>query len=345
MKIQVQPALAACLTLALLLACAPPIASAQSLKTANGDRLLSATDGRSFVERPSGHRIELPLTAGAGVSDFRSTGPDWLVAAVSRVTDAPRLELLKGHDDEVMRLPAPALDAEAELRQPVFIADRAGFQALVWLAGDAQHQLAVKASRWLAGGWGPTEILSPPGKGTQIALTTTILADGTWLVAWAAFDGRDDEILWSRFQEGIWSPARPIAADNAVPDITPHLFATADGALIAWSRFDGNDYRVNVARFDGDRWSVPTIAGPAGSTAPTFSNAERPYVIYRHADPPAWAVMELDTAGSVMREAIDLSANGPRRPVIGAVAEKTIQFEWIGREQPVASAPLPWQER
>ncbi len=353
MKIQQRHAFAACFTLALVLAAGPQVASGQALKTAAGDLLISAADGGRFVERPGGQRVELPLSAGAEIGDFRSAGQDWLVAAVSRAggraagaqTEAvPRLELLQGLGDEVEILPSPALDAAAELMQPVFVADRQGFQALVWLAGDAHHQLAVKASRWLAGGWGPTETLSPPGKGTQIAPTTAVLGDGTWLVAWAAFDGGDDEIMWSRFAGGVWSPPRPIAEDNAVPDVTPHLFATAGGALAAWSRFDGNDYRINVARFDGERWSSPSVAGPAGSTDPGFSGAERPYLIYHQADPPAWAVMELDAAGAVLREAIS-PATVPQRPVIAATSEKTVSFEWVGVERKMVSAPIAWVDR
>ncbi len=347
MKIQAPHAVAACFTSALLLACAAPIASGQALKTIAGDLLIPAADGRLVVERPDGQRVELPLPASARIGDFRSAGDDWLVAAVSRVEGAQmkRLELLQGRGDQVESLPSPALEPTAELMQPVFVADRQGFQALVWLAGDAHHQLALKASRWLAGGWGPTETLSPPGEGTQIAPSTAVLDDGTWLVAWAAFDGSDDEILWSRFAGGLWSQPRPIAEDNAVPDVTPHLFATAGGALAAWSRFDGNDYRVNVARFDGERWSAPIIAGPAGSTDPMFSGAERPYLIYRHADPPAWAVIELDAGGAVLREATDLAHAGPQRPVIGNVSEKTVSFEWLSLERQKVSAPVAWVER
>ncbi len=343
MKIQARHAIAACLSFALLLA-SPPILSGQTLKTAAGDLLLPAADGRGFVQRPDGRRVELPLAAGARIGDFRSAGEDWLLAAVSRTAGEPRLELLTGRGGQVVSLPSPAVEPTNELMQPVFVADAQGFQALVWLAGDAHHQLAVRASRWLAGGWGATETLSPPGKGTQIALTTAVLADGTWLVAWAAFDGRDDEILWSRFQNGVWSAPRPIAEDNAVPDITPQLFVTEGGALAAWSRYDGNDYRVNVARFDGERWSPPAVAGPAGSTEPAFSDAERPYLIYHRAVPSAWAVMELDAGGAVVREAT-LPINTSRRPVIASVTEQAVRFEWVGVEQKKISAPVAWVDR
>lgn len=347
MKIPARLAYAVCLACALLLASASPDASGQALKTADGDLLMPAAGGRFVVERAGGQRLELPLAAGARIGDFRSTGEDWLVAAVSRDEGAsfPRFELLQGRGDAIETLPTPAVEPAPELMQPVFVADRQGFQALVWLAGDAHHQLAVKASRWLAGGWGPTETLSPPGEGTQIAPTAAVLGDGTWLVAWAAFDGSDDEILWSRFAGGRWSQPRPIATDNAVPDITPHLYATAGGALAAWSRFDGNDYRVHVARFDGEHWTAPAVAGPAGSTDPMFSDAERPYLIYRHADPQGWAVIELDAGGAVLREATDLAHAGPQRPIIGSVSEKTVSFEWVSLDRQMVSVPVTWVDR
>ncbi len=334
---------AACFTLTLLLAAGPPLAG-QALKAAHGELLLSSTDGRSFVQRPGGELVELPLPAGARVSDLRSAGDEWLVAAVSRVAGAPRIELLRGSGSRVESLPAPALGPAAELREPLFVAGDEGFEALVWLAGDAHHRLAVRASRWQAGGWGAAETISPPGQGTQIALSTAVLGDGSWLVVWAAFDGRDDEILWSRFAGGAWSAPRPIAEDNAVPDITPSLFATGGGALAAWSRYDGNDYRVNVARFDGERWSAPQVAGPAGSTAPGFSAAERPYLLYRRAAPAAWAVIELDAAGAALREAT-IAVAEPRRPVLESITERAVTFEWIDRQRQMISAPVAWVER
>ena len=332
----------ACLTFTLMLA-AQPLAG-QALKTARGELLMASAEGRFLIQGADGEAVDLPLAKSSRVTDFRSAGEHWLLAAVSRAEHGSRLELWTGRGSEVEALPSPAVEPEAMLVEPVFVADRNGFQALVWLAGDAHHRMAVRASRWMAGGWGATETLSPPGRGTQIALTTAVLDDGTWLVAWAAFDGRDDEILWSRFAGGAWSQPRPIAEDNAVPDVTPHLFVTAGGALVAWSRYDGNDYRVNVARFDGERWSPAAVAGPAGSTDPMFSSAERPYLVYRRADPPAWSVIELDDAGRVLREATAEVAT-PRRPVLTETSPRRFSLEWASVERRGLSAPLAWVER
>ena len=322
----------------------PASAVGPAARTAHGDALMVA-DGKSYVQPPAGERVELPLARVSRVSDFRSSPGEWLVAASSRVNGEPGIELLRGRGAEVDVLPSPALGQPKMLAEPTFVADRnGGFQALVWLAGDAHNKMAVQTSRWVAGGWGPTETLSPPGPGTQIALSTAVLDDGSWLVAWAAYDGQDDEILWSRFANGVWSAPSPVAEGNAVPDVNPSLFATAGGALVAWSRFDGNDYRVNVARFDGESWSDPSIAGPAGSTEPTFSDAAKPYLVYHHADPTGWAVMELDDAGAVKREATYYVV-APERPVLAGVSDSDVRFEWVGSEKQIVSAPIAWVDR
>lgn len=324
------------------LAAAPPLA-AEALKTASGDLLLASGEGRSIVQRPDGSEVELPLSKAARVSDFRAAETGWFVAAVAHDSGGPRLEVLAGSDHRVDSLPAPALAGARQVAQPIFVADKARVHALVWLEGDAHNQHAVRAARWLGDAWGATEVVSPPGPGTQIALSTAALADGTWLIAWAAFDGVDDEILWSRWANGAWSAPRPVAAGNRVPDITPSLYPTDGGALLAWSRFDGSDYRVNVSRFDGDTWSTPSVVGAKGSTAPAFSAADTPYVIYQHAAPRAWAVVELDAAGQVQRRA---KIEDPRadRPFVAGVSENTVTLEWAGVDAEAFVAPLAWRD-
>ncbi len=338
------PRSAAATLLLILLTAGPAFAASQAFKAAGGVVLLPSADGKSYVRRPGAGPVELPLPKGARVSDFRSIGSEWLAAAVSRTGGAPSLELLRGTGGRIETLPVPALAPTAELRGPTFIAGEQGFQALVWLAGDAHNRMAVQASRWQAGGWGAPETLSPPGPGTQIALTTAVLGDGSWLVAWAAFDGSDDEILWSRFDGSAWSPPRPIAEDNAVPDVTPSLFATGGGALAAWSRFDGNDYRLSISRFDGERWSAPSLAGPAGSSEPVFAVADRPYLVYHQALPAAWAVLELDGDGALLREAA-VQVDAPQRPILFEVTEQAVTLEWISREHQMVSAPAAWVDR
>ncbi len=332
-----------CFATILLLSASTAVAG-PALKTARGDLLVSNTEGMSFVQRADGQRVALPLPKGSRVSDLRTAATDWYAAAVSHDSGRPQIRLFKSLDSDLITLPAPAVAPVKEINQPIFVADKTGIRGLVWLAGDAHHQHAVQAARWINGSWGQTETISPPGKGTQIALSTAVLGDDSWLVVWAAFDGQDDEILWSRTTAEGWSKPQSIAVDNSVPDITPSLYPTADGALVAWSRYDGHAYRVNVARFDGTTWSQPRLAGPSGSTAAVFSDANEPYLIYRRPAEGAWAVMALDPTGSVHHEA-SIAVPDTRRPVLANVTREAVTLEWPSIEKQGVSAPLPWIAR
>ena len=321
----------------------PTAAGGQSLKTSRGDLLIIGPEG-ALVVSPGGARRQLPLPKAARVTDLRSSPESWFAAAVAIEDGSPSLHLFEGKSDGVETLPVPAQEHTKELAQPVFVADGRGIRALVWFAGEAHHQHAVRAAEWLDGHWGETQTISPPGKGTQIALATAALDDGSSLAVWAAFDGQDDEILWSRQLHGSWSRPRPIAEDNAVPDVTPSLFPTAGGALVTWSRYDGNDYRVNVSRFDGEGWTSPTVVGSRGTTEPTFSDAAKPYLIYHRADPVAWGVIELDASGKALRET-SIEIADPRRPVLFEVSERTVTLAWTALEKQMVSVPLRWSER
>ena len=333
--------LAAGLGIALCLVAASAQAAGHALKTDGGDLLLPSVDGRMFVHRAGGARVELPLPRTARVSDLRTRGREWFAAAVAPSDGGPSIRVFKGGADDLEVLPSPLLAPVREVAQPIFVADRERIHALVWLAGEAHNQLAVRASRWLGDRWSEPQTVSPPGAGTQIGLATAVLGDGSWLAVWAAFDGQDDEILWSRCTDGVWAQPQPIAENNAVPDITPQLLATPEGALVAWSRFDGNDYRVNIARFDGQAWAAPAVIGPRGSSAPSFSSAAAPYLIYHRADPRAWAVMELDADGRVRREAA-IEVADPSRPVIGAVTDVAVTLEWLRADRQAITKPARW---
>ncbi len=339
-----RPSSASGAILALLLAAVPAPAGGQAFTSGRGDLLLAGADGRSVVERPGTSRIELPLPAEARLGDFHSGRAEWWVAAVVHDPGGPAITILKGQGAEVVASGSPIAEPAAEILQPVFVADRDEVHGLVWLAGEAHHRLAVKASRRLGDRWAAPQTVSPPGPGTQIALSAAALDDGSWLLVWAAFDGRDDEILWSRFSNGGWSTPRPIARDNAVPDITPSLVAAGRGALAAWSRFDGNGYRLHVARFSDGAWSEPRPVAPAGSTAPEFSDAPAPTLIYRRADPQGWGVIELDGDGRPVREA-SLDFAEPERPRIATLTEQGVILEWISLDRQMVSAPIPWVER
>lgn len=294
----------------------------------------SASEHRIVL--PDGGTVTLPLSAVASVGDFRLVGGDWLVAAVDRRQEESALVVLEGRADKIGSLPAPAVDMAKVVREPRLLVADERLAGMLWLEGDAGDRMAVRAARWDGGAWEPAATVSPAGPGTQIALTSTVLADGSWLAAWAAFDGRDDEILWSRYSGSRWSPPRPVAADNAVPDISPALTATAGGALLAWSRYDGHDYRVQLARLDGGVWTEPAVIGTKGSAFPFFSDDRSPVLIYRQALPDAWRIVELDAGGKVLRQA-ETAVADEYTPVVASVDDDGVLLEWAA-----SSTTVPW---
>ncbi len=136
-------------------------------------------------------------------------------------------------------LPAPPGQVGVDRRSPVLLVRKETLLGIAWLEGDTASSLSVRAAAWDGDAWQDVETVSAPGPGSQTGLTGTVLADGSWLLAWSAVDGEDDEIVWSRRAGDRWTPVRPVSENNHVPDVTPVLTAAGTGALLAWSRYDG----------------------------------------------------------------------------------------------------------
>ncbi|MEM7049923.1 MAG: hypothetical protein AAF604_09690 [Acidobacteriota bacterium] len=232
-----------------------------------------------------------------------------LDAGIRERSGRQELVLWRVTDGTRRRVAAPP-GQKAKLRsEPLPIVEDGSLTALAWLEGDRPSAMAVRFAARLGDGWAPVQVVAPPGPGTQIGLAGAALDEGSLLLLWAAFDGQDDEILWSRWSGGTWSDARPLAGDNAVPDITPAVLAVDGGALAAWSRFDGRQYQLVTARFDGRRWSEPMAAAPPGSLYPSF--AEGPagrHLIYRSAAPRGWGSLALDGSGRIVARTVLPSA-------------------------------------
>ena len=174
---------------------------------------------------------------------------------------------------------------------------------LVWLEGSDASALGVRAAAWNGTGFSAAEWVSPPLDGSQLALSGAVLADGSWLLAWSAFDGSDDEILWSRRDGATWTAPARLHPDNRVPDITPAVAATARGAVAAWSRYDGGSYRGRVMRFDASAgWRDEERLGGAGSVFPFFAvddSASGPLLVFREGVEGRWDLIELGGRGEV----------------------------------------------
>jgi hypothetical protein len=307
--------------------------------------LLPAVGG-ARIELPSGAVLQVALPERAEVSAFAAVdsgngGDGWMAAGSA--PDAPgrrRLFLRMGDDRSSRPLPEPPGQQGRERSSPVLLVDGGRLAGLAWLEGDGDRSLSVRAAAWTGTRWQAPERVSFPGPGSQLALTGAVLTDGSWLLAWSAFDGQDDEIVWSRRTAGAWQPVKRLYPDNSVPDITPALIATADGgALVAWSRFDGHAYQLRMARFDpaGDgRWTGEHAAAPSGSLYPSFVCGTR--LLYLNAAPRAWSVLDLDAAGRVLGRASIAADATLDRPVVSFDGGQ-VRMRWPAAQRS-AAAPL-----
>lgn len=307
------------------------------------------------LETPTGHTLRLALPPGAEISSLVALddGDDgWALAgSVDAADGRRRLFLMTGGAEGAPRsLPEPPAQTGRERRFPVLLAEDGHLAGLVWLEGDNVQSFGVHAAAFAGRRFRAPETVSPPGPGSQMGLTGAVLADGSWLLAWSAYDGEDTGIVWSRRLGGNWLPVHAVsAAENRVPDITSALTATDHGALLAWSRYEEDGYRLRLARFEGGEWRGEEAAGPAGSLYPSWSGGpDRPRLLYFTAAPRGWAAAEFDGSGKIVRQAATTAgmAPYPERPVIsdGAGSAGEMELRWPNRDrQAVAPWKTPWK--
>lgn len=310
----------------------------------------SEGSGTPFVENLHGTAWELPDTAGTRYSSLAAVDGGWIAVGShleenrdpesSEVRESLRkLRLLAGDGEGVRSLKAPKLQEGLRRQGAVLIVDGGRLAGLAWLEGDTRRQLAVMASEWTGSRWRTPRVVSPPGPGSQLALSATVLADGSWLLAWSAFDGEDDEILWSRYIGGRWTdPARLSPEDNAVPDVTPALAPSGTGAVAAWSRYENEHYRLKLARFDGTRWLDERTAGGKGTLYPVFlpqASAEN-RLLFRDAGKRGWTALELGEDGRETAR-VHVPAQTLRRPMVTSTGSGTAAFSWSGDAEPLTA--------
>lgn len=311
-------------------------------------RIDRSPSGDSFsVWSEVGEPTALPLLPGARPHRLEvANGRFWLSAVEATGDKGAAIVVLRGQGTQVERLPRPAARSAQLLLEPTLLVNTSGLRGILWLEGDRVQNLAVRAATWTGSSWTPPVTVAPPGPGTQIALTAAVLTDGSWLAAWSAFDGQDDEILWSRAEGGRWSDPLPVATSNQVPDITPSLLATGGGALLAWSQFhtDGH-YRAVIAAFDGKSWGAAQTAGGPGTHFPELQQVDRPLLLYRQSKPHQWVFSEIDSQGQVLRRATLLSERD-EAPLIVRADDRGPEAMWPGNaeEKAATTTPLQWGE-
>lgn len=286
--------------------------------------------------------VALPATAGLAVENVVGTAEGWVAAGVG---EEGRFAVFAGDRARATRLPAPPVANAASLRQePLPLLDDAGtLVGLAWLEGDGARSAAVRFARWSGTRWERPTTVSPPGPGSQIALASAALADGTVLLAWSAFDGEDDEVVWSAWDGAGWSRPAPIAAGNRVPDVTPALAALDGGAVAAWARFDGSGYTVVASRWADGAWGEPRPVAASGTAFPSFEPATSgARLLVRSARPSGWQVIDLDREGRPQRTAA-VAALAAARPVVEDAGGAAV-LAWPGGELPAMEAawePVP----
>jgi hypothetical protein len=319
----------------LALSAAPLRAQSVALQasSADGSFVLVAGDGRWLLLEEGRDAILLPSAAGEAYDVLAALDGGWIAAGHRPGADGGReLVLVRGVGGGLETLPAPP-SGGAVLASPRPLIENGELAGLVWLEGGDARSLGVRAADWTDGGLGPAQWVAPPSEtGSQLALSAAVLADGSWLLLWSAFDGGDDEIRYSRREGPVWTVPARVHADNAVPDITPVVAATSRGAIAAWSRYEAGHYRVRVARFSTGVWGGEERVGGAGSIFPFFVADERargPHLVFSEVSSGDWQLLELDGSGRVRARSRWRGPAGAS-PLVRRGAGGGGRLEWLG---------------
>jgi hypothetical protein len=291
------------------LASSPLTAAERAIQSEQGGMVLRVPAGsaRGRVARlvaADGRVSRLRLPSSADVTDLAELDDGWLASGtVDDPNGGQRLWLrLAGRGGSRELLPPRASELSIQ-RRPVPFVESGELVGLAWLEGAAAGGMGVRAAAWNGSGWSAPEWVARSGKGSQMALTGAVLADGSWLLVWSAFDGRDDEIVAARRSRAGWESPRRIGADNDVPDITPALTAAGDGAVVAWSRYLGDGYGLVRATFDGQDWHE-LEGSERGGLFPAFRGARgSSTLLYFDSRRRGWSALDLDARGGVVRRA------------------------------------------
>jgi len=285
--------------------------------------------GRALIEIVGRGEATFELPVGSQLLDVWQLEDGWLASGRQPDGDASDMLVLRGAADggaQVLTPPEPRRHRMRGGATPFLAGGK--LVGLAWLQGDTSTGSMVRAAAWEDGSWGPVEVVSEPGPGSQTALTAAVLADGSWVLAWAAYDGDDDEIVWSRREGGVWSRPERVTDDNETPDIMPSIVAAGSGAILSWSWMDGSDYRLKLAVLRGDRWREIDFLGGRGSLFPSFfESGDGLQLLFRTVEPASWTMLELDVNGRIWRRAV-LAEPSRERPVVDEIGAARVRFRW-----------------
>jgi len=313
---------------------APGRAQEIVLQSSFGGRLYAvAADSDRLLVGEEGHEVRVLSSDHLDPSSFAALEGGWLLAGSRAEGEGRRaLVLFRGGQGEPEELPLP--ERSSRLRTwPSLLVDRGRLAGLVWLEGSDSASLGVRAAKWEGQSFSSPQWISAPARGSQLALSTSVLADGSWLVVWSAFDGEDDEILSSQRVGEVWTAPLRVHRGNHVPDITPVVAATATGAVAAWSRYDGAHYRLRLSRFRKGAWMDERSLGGDGSVFPFFVGDEagnKPVLVYATVSDGTWTLAKIGRRGQIVSSS-QWAQQTRSRPLVGEDADHNPALVWLPR--------------
>jgi hypothetical protein len=295
---------------------AAPLIAQPAVQSRDGELAIVAGEHGPRVIDDRGYSNPLSIPEEVAVNSLAAIRAGWVAAGTQPVGVRSELYLRMLDAGGLKRLPNPHSQQGRLRAEPVILSRAGAVEGLLWLEGEGRESLRVFFSVWLGITWSEPQPVGIDPPGGALALDAARLADGSWLVAWAGFDGEDDEIYWSLVIEG--SATEPVAlTDNDVPDVLPSVTAAGPDALLAWNHFDGEEYRVLVTRMSEGRWTEPR-AEPRGTFEPVLLERDGVptllYFSYRGGE-ASWNLAELDPEGRALRRS-STAALGRDRPVV-----------------------------
>jgi hypothetical protein len=84
-------------------------------------------------------------------------------------------------------------------------------------------------------------------------------SNNVWIF-WVGIKKGRDEIFYSVFREGLWSPPSQLNKDHSIPNLDPSLGLGPGGhPWVVWSAYDGSDYEIFSSSWDGSSWTEERI--------------------------------------------------------------------------------------
>ncbi len=279
----------------------------QTLQASHQDRqAVLVWDGVKAAVELDGDLYSLPKSRDRSWKDLEIGDDGWIVAGSKWRADQRRdLVIYRQQGSRARKLSTPG-GRVGQRWAPQMLLEEGELTGLVWQEEDAGLS-GIRFAQRRGNRWTRSQWLSAPSTRPQLALSAVSLGRGRAIAVWSAYDGQDDEIVFSQLTPDGWTRPQRISSNNRVPDVTPAVAATAKGAVVAWSRFDGHDYRLRLARFEGGRWRGERWLGGAGSAFPVFhADSERrdlgATLIYRTASSSTWNLAEIGRLGYLRRQ-------------------------------------------